>query len=330
MQAGNRVLVIKLGALGDVVLASAHIRCIVEAYPDARVTLLTTPGCSELLQGQSGLEVVAFRRRGFAEMWRVLTWLRRSRFAVVFDLQGSLRSRIMTRVSGACRRIGREPGFAYTHALPAGGDRKHAFDELNDLLASQGIDVAAPQAWLAIPEDANNRMDAWLDHHDLQTAKLVLMHAGSSHRWPSKRWETAHYAGLAQDLERRGYKVIWIGGEEDKDINRQLAGYAGIDATGQFSFIRLAALGRRACFAVVNDSAPMHLLAASGIPVYAFFGPTDWERSHASGQAQHVLHNAVDCSPCYRRMCPPERSHACLSGITPAMVIDRLERDGRL
>jgi ADP-heptose:LPS heptosyltransferase len=330
MQHGNRILVIKLGSLGDVVLASAHIRRIVEAYPDARVTLLTAPGCSAVLKGQPGLEVVAFRRHGFAEMWRVFAWLRRCRFGVVFDLQGSLRSRIMTRVSGACRRIGREPGFAYTHALPATVERKHAFDEHNALLASQGIEVAAPQAWLAVPEDANTRMDAWLDEHDLRTAKLVLMHAGSSRHWPSKRWEATHYAGLAQELERRGCQVIWIGGEEDRVINRRLAAYAGIDATGQFSPGRLAVLGRRASFAVVNDSAPMHLLAASGIPVYALFGPTDWRRSHAPGQAQHVLRNAVDCSPCYMRMCPPERGHACLSGVTPAMVIGRLQQDGRL
>ncbi|MDH3900393.1 MAG: glycosyltransferase family 9 protein [Gammaproteobacteria bacterium] len=330
MQSGNRILVIKLGALGDVVLASAHIRRIVEAFPDASVTLLTSPACGKLLQGLPGLEVVAFRRRGVVEMWRVLAWVRRSRFAVVFDLQGSLRSRIMTRVSGACRRIGREPGFAYTHALSAGGDRKHAFDELNDLLASQDIDAADPQAWLSVPEDAHTWLDAWLDNHDLQSSKLVLMHAGSSRRWLSKRWEAVHYAGLAQALERRGYKVIWIGGDEDTDINRHLAKHAGIDATSQFSFTRLAVLGRRASFAVVNDSAPMHVLAATGLPVYAFFGPTDWEHSHAPGQAQHVMRNAVDCSPCFLRACPQERKHACLHDITPAMVIACLERDGRL
>ena len=330
MQSGNRILVIKLGALGDVVLASAHIRRIVEAYPDARVTLLTSPGCSELLQGQPGLDVVVFRRRGVVEMWRVLAWIRRSRFALVFDLQGSLRSQIMTRVSRAYRRIGREPGFAYTHAPPADGDRRHAFDELNDLLVSQHIDAATPQAWLSVPEDANTRLDAWLDDHDLRTSKLVLMHAGSSRRWLSKRWEAANYAELALELERRGCKVVWIGGDEDMDVNRQLAGYTGIDTTGRFGFTELVVLGRRASFAVVNDSAPMHLLAAAGLPVYAFFGPTDWQRSHAPGQESHVLHHAVDCSPCHLPICPPERGHACLHGITPAMVIERLEQDGRV
>ena len=330
MQPGNRILVIKLGALGDVVLASAHIRRIVEAFPDTPVTLLTSPGGGELLQGQPGLEVVTFRRRGAAEMGRVLAWLRRRRFAVVFDLQGSLRSRIMTRVSGARRRIGREPGFAYTHAPPVGGDSKHAFDELNNLLVSQDIDAATRDAWLYVPEDANKQLGAWLDSQGLQLAKLVLMHAGSSSRWLSKRWDATHYAGLAMELEHRGYKVIWIGGDEDADVNRCLAGDTGIDATGRFSFTELVVLGRRAEFAVVNDSAPMHVLAAAGLPVYAFFGPTDWRRSHAPGQGSQVLRHAVDYSPCHLPVCPPERGHACLHGITPAMVVERLERDGRI
>lgn len=330
MQPANRILVIKLGALGDVVLASAHIRRIVEAYPDARVTLLTSPGCSELLQGQPGLEVVTFRRRGIVEMWRVLAWLRRSRFAVVFDLQGTLRSRIMTRVSGARRRIGEKPGFAYTDTAPATSAAIHAFDRLNALLAVQGIEPANPQGWLSVPEPAATRVQDWLDKHGQVGSRPVLMHAGSSPHWQSKRWEVAHYAELAAALERRGCTVIWIGGDADVAVNRKLAAHTGIDASGAFSLAQLAALGRRASFAVVNDSAPMHVLAAAGLPVYAFFGPTDWQRSHALGQKQHVLHHAVACSPCHLPVCPPARGHACLRGITPAMVIERLERDGRL
>lgn len=330
MQPGNRILVIKLGALGDVVLASAHIRRIVEAYPDAQVTLMTSPGYGELLQGLPGLEVVAFRRRGFVEMWRVLAWLRRRRFAVVFDLQGSRRSRIMTRVSGARRRIGEKPGFAYTDTPPAAGVAIHAFDRLNTLLVAQGIDAADPQGWLSVPEPAATRVQHWLDEHAQVASKLVLMHAGSSNHWQSKRWEVAHYAELAAALERRGCTVIWIGADADAAVNRQLAGHAGIDARGEFSLVQLAALGGCASFAVVNDSAPMHVLAAAGLPVYAFFGPTDWQRSHAPGQERHVLHHAVACSPCHLPVCPPARGHACLHGITPAMVIERLERDGRI
>mgnify|MGYP000588531947 CR=1 FL=1 len=70
--------------------------------------------------------------------------------------------------------------------------------------------------------------------------------------------------------------------------------------------------------------------AAAGLPVYAFFGPTDWRRSHALGQQDRVLTNPVPCSPCHLPVCPPEKRHTCLDGITPAAVLARMESDGVL
>jgi ADP-heptose:LPS heptosyltransferase len=328
MIAGNRILIIKLGALGDVVLATPQLRAIVEAYPEAEVTLLTSPAGAELVRGLPGLEVAAFRRRGFVEMGRVLAWLRRRRFAVVFDLQGSLRSRIMTRGSGARQRIGGRPGFAYTHAPQGSGGTVHAFDALNRLLVSGGIEAAPPRAWLPEPAAATTKVDDWLHGHGLASGRCVLLHAGSSPHWPSKRWEELHFERLASTLAGSGFGVIWLGADEDRDLNRRLARQVGVDATGAFSLLELAALGRRAAFAVVNDSAPMHILSASGLPVYALFGPTDWQRSHALGQADRVLLKPVACSPCHRPVCPPGYGHRCLAELTPAQVLARLAQDG--
>ena len=330
MVGGNRILIIKLGALGDVVLATPHIRAIVEAYPDAEVTLLTAPECAGLVRGLPGLEVAAFKRRGFAEMCRVLAWLRRRRFAVVFDLQGSLRSRLMTRLSGARRRFGRRPGFAYTDAPPPGDASVHAFAMLNRLLEAAGIDSPASRAWLPVGEEAETKVLAWLERRGLAGQRRVLLHAGSSERWVSKRWEAAHFTALARALQARGFAVIWLGADGDRDINRRLAAQAGVDATGDFSLLELTALGRHAAFAVVNDSAPMHVLSAAPLPVYALFGPTDWRRSHALGQAERVLVNPVSCSPCHRPVCPPGYEHRCLRELTPAQVLARLAQDGWL
>ena len=328
MTSSNRILIIKLGALGDVVLATPHIRAIVEAYPEAEVALLTSPACAALVQGLPGLEVVAFKRRGFAEMGRVLAWLRRRRFELVFDLQGSLRSRLMSRCAGAHQRIGRRPGFAYTHAPAPGDETVHVFDALNHLLAAAGIDSAPPKAWMQVTDAAEEKVADWLECKGLAQKRRVLMHAGSSERWISKRWEEAHFATLAKALTERGYAVIWIGANVDRAVNRRLARRVGVDATDAFGFVELAALGRRAVFAVVNDSAPMHVLSASPMPVYALFGPTDWRRSHALGQAERVLVNPVACSPCHRPVCPPGLDHRCLNELVPAQVLSRLAQDG--
>jgi ADP-heptose:LPS heptosyltransferase len=322
MAGGNHILIIKLGALGDMVLATPHLKAVVEAYPEADVTLLTSPPCAGLVHGLPGLKVVAFKRRGFAEMWHVFTWLRRQRFSVVFDLQGSLRSRLMTRCSGARQRIGGRPAFAYTQVPVPDGENRHAFDALNRLLDAAGIDPAPPRAWLPASAAIMAAVDHWLERRGLAQQRRILLHAGCSERWPSKRWEESHFETLALAIAERGYAVIWIGANDDRDVNRRLARQIGVDATAAFSAAGLAA------FAVVNDSAPMHILSAATLPVYALFGPTDWRRSHGLGQAERVLFNPVDCSPCHQPVCPPGFEHRCLRELTPAQVLSRLAADG--
>ena len=327
----GKILVIKLGALGDVVLALPHIACINAAHPDQQVVLLTAPEYLPLLTGLPGIEVVAFPRKGFLAMARLLRWLSGQRVAIVYDLQGSLRSRIMTRLTRAPVRIGGHADFAYTHAPAATAPLPlHAFDRLNHLLAVAGIEPAQSDWRLPGTPAAQSRVKEWLQVHGLTGQSLVLLHAGSSSRWPSKRWPAAYFRDLAQVLAGYGLHVIWTGGSDDAGLNRMLATTTGTDASGEFSYPELAALAVYAVFAVTNDSGPMHILAAAGLPVYACFGPTDWRRSHALGQENRVLTNPVSCSPCYLKSCPPERQHACLQGISPAKVIERLKMDGLL
>jgi ADP-heptose:LPS heptosyltransferase len=326
--ATRNVLVIKLGALGDVILSLPQLAHIVEAHAADRVTLLTAPEYAELVAGFPQLQVVCFRRKGLREMSRLLVWLPGRRFDVVYDLQGSLRSRVMTLLTQAAVRAGPLPGIAYTHAPPPGTAVVHAFERFNEVLVAGGIGAAQPvfqHSWLPADEAA---VAAWLEAHGLQGQRLALLHAGGSPRWPSKRWGEAAFLELAAALSGRGISVIWIGAAPECELNRRLSAVTGLDATGRFGYRELAALAGHAQFAVSGDSGPMHVLAAAGLPVYAFFGPTDWHRSHALGQQQHVLSNPVACSPCYLPVCPPERRHACLQGIAPAVVVARLAADG--
>ena len=325
--AAGDVLVIKLGALGDVALSLAHIARIVESFPGGRVTLLTAPEYRELADGIAGLEVVAFPRKGYTAMWRLLRWLLGRRFRVVFDLQGSARSRIMTLLTQAERRIGRTPASAYTDVPVGQEESAHAVSRINALLAVAG--VAPPAAGSVVMPRGRPAaaVSTWLEARLPGKRKLVLMHAGSSRRWPSKRWEEAHFIELARRLQARGISVIWIGGEDDRELNQRLARETGVDASGAFTCVDLVTLGSRAAFAITGDSGPMHVLSLSGIPVYAFFGPTDWQRSHALGQQDNVLSNPVPCSPCHLGICPPAHRHECLADITADRVIARLQAD---
>ena len=325
-EAGD-VLVIKLGALGDVILSLPHITRIVESFPQGRVTLLTAPEYRELAALVPGLEVLAFPRKGFIAMFQVMRWLLGRRFRTVFDLQGSTRSRIMTLLTQAEQRVGRKAGISYTHIPADQDDSTHAFQRLNALLVVAGVTPAVQVMPDIFRDRSSSAVSAWLEKHVPGDRKRVLIHAGSSRRWQSKRWEEAHFIDLARQLEACDFSVIWIGGEDDQEVNQRLSGTAGVDASGAFSYMDLIDLGCHAAFAITNDSGPMHLLSLSGIPVYAFFGPTDWRRSHALGQQEHVLINPVPCSPCFLSVCPPEHRHECLADIAPDRVFARLQAD---
>ena len=323
-------MIIKLGALGDVVLALPLIEQLLRHHEGERVTLLTAPPWRELLLSFPGLEVVTFERRGAGNMARLLNWLLRQQFDAVYDLQGSLRSRIMTLLTQATLRAGPQASLAYTHAALPSEDVVHAFDRFNAVLTAAGVTAAEPGLRLSVDEAIQTRVSNWLQRHALAGKPLVLMHAGGSPAWPSKRWPEQHFLELARVLSGHGLAVVWLGSDAERDLNRRLARTVGVDATAVFGLTELVVLGGHARFVLSNDSGPMHVLALAGVSVYALFGPTDWRRSHALGQQNNVLYNPVECSPCHLPVCPPRLAHACLAGLAPEVVFSRIEADGLL
>jgi ADP-heptose:LPS heptosyltransferase len=323
----RNILVIKLGALGDVALSLPHIMKLAEAHANDRVTLLTAPAYAELA-AELPLQVVSFGRKGFVEMLRLLRWLLGQQFDEVYDLQGSLRSRVMTQLTQAEKRVGGRADIAYTHTPATATGGAHAFERLNAVLLAGRVEAASPQSSLPVSPAAVERVAGWLQQQGLAGEKLVPVHAGSSRDWLSKRWPESYFRSLAVALEDCGLKIIWIGSQDERSLNARLAVHAGVDATAVFGLAELMALAAQAVFAVSNDSGPMHVLSAAGLPVYAFFGPTDWRRSHAVGQAERVLFTQPPCSPCHLPECPLERGHVCMQGITPAALIKRLAANG--
>lgn len=329
----ERVLIIKLGALGDVIIAIPHIKQVMQGYPGAEIWLLTAPEFVSLFAEFPRLRIKAFPRKGIRSLIAPLHWIRSQPFEVLFDFQGSDRSKMLTSLSGANRRYGLGPGFPYTHSPPNRGivaGEIHSFSRLNRLLEAAGLPPAAIGPYLETSEAQRRAVNDWLANRDLLGRDIVLIHAGSSTRWESKRWVSAHFITVATALEQQGLAIIWVGGAEDAHLNQRLAQIIGTDATEAFSLLELAELAHQARFAITTDSAPMHVIAAAGVPVYALFGPTDWRRSHAIGQKERVLSQSVSCSPCYLPQCPVERAHRCLVELKPERVLDRIRSDGLL
>ena len=290
-----KILVIKLGALGDVVMATPLIGAIQAAHKDAALWLLTTPAFAPIFESWEGLRTVAFPRKGLKQLLATVAWIRAHSFDRVYDLQGNDRTLVLCALSGIAERVGNRTHFPYTcHPAEKWSGQCHIFDRMNDVLVSAGVKPAAPRPALPVTEDDRRYVQRWIVEHRLEAGQFVLAHAGASPRWPTKVWP--FFGELGTRLEQHGIRVIWVGEKPDSTGNHALAKHAGLDATGAFSVCALAELGRSARFAVTNDSGPMHILSCSGIPVFALFGPSNWRRNHAIGQAQRVF-SCVDFDP---------------------------------
>lgn len=318
-----KVLIIKLGALGDVVMATPLIAAIQQAHPNDEVHLLTTAPFAPIFANWPGLQVTVQPRRGLRNTLRTLRWVRQLRFKRIYDLQGNDRTAFVCALSGAAARIGNHPRFPYTHH-PVGTwtGQCHIFERMIEVLTAAGIGGVSDRPYLPLADRDRHAVTTWLAAHALTERDYVVLHAHASIARPEKRWP--YFEALGQRLSNHALVPIWIGGPDDADANQRLCKAAGgVDATAAFSLPALAELARHARFAVTNDSGPMHVLSAAAIPVFGLFGPSDWRRNHALGQRDRVI-ACVECVEEYRGSDTAE----CLDRISCEMVWERLQDSG--
>ena len=284
----SRILVLKFGALVDVVMATSLIKQIQEFHRDKEVSLITSPAFTSVFTHWHDLKVVAFDRKGILGTLKMLAWIRKSGFARVYDLQSNDRTSVICALSGIKERIGNHSRYPYTHhPAEAWTGQCHIYERMLQVLESAGIHAEAVPPLLLCSDEEKTRVKEWINRHHLAQGSFVILHAGASSAHPEKCWP--FFLELAQAISRSGLEIVWVGAETEAKENHLRAKAVGIDASNTFSITGLAALGRKARFAGTNDSGPMHILSASGIPVFAFFGPTNWLRSHAIGQLEHVI-----------------------------------------
>ena len=324
----KRTLAIKLGALGDVALALPFLQRL-WAGASQNSSVVTTLPFVPLIELTGQIQLVTLPRRSWLATVQAGLRLRREGFERIVDLQGNRASRCLAWLAGPrAERAGLWPGWPY-HISPQIPRYPLVHAETRNAELARILNLPKAAQGLKVPEKLETRVGLWLESRKLSGKRLVLMHAGCSQAWATKRWPPAHFIQTARALADKGCQVLWLGTREEASLNRELSGHIGTDATDQFGLAELIALGGRASFAVTNDSGPMHVLAAAGLPVYALFGPIDPNRSHALGQGGRVIHRQLPCQPCYSKTCLlPGQTHDCLAGLGPEAVLSRLHADG--
>ena len=282
-----KILIIKLGALGDVIISTSVIEKILNHHKNDDISLLTTPPFENLFCKKKNLAIMSFERSGLINLIKTILWIRKGKFKKIYDLQSNDRSGIYCALSGVSFCVGNHPRFPY-NAHPANKYKGecHSFERLNQIIISAGINSARPEPILPTSSKIISKVTCWLKEKKMERNDFIIMHAGSSKKHIRKRWP--YFRDLALIL-KHSFEIVWVGGDDDIDLNANLVKSVGINATNDFDILSLAELGRRSKFAITNDSAPMHVLSCSKIPVIGIFGPTYPRRTHALGQIQNVI-----------------------------------------
>jgi ADP-heptose:LPS heptosyltransferase len=258
-----RILVIKLGALGDFVQAMGPAAAIRAHHREAEITLLTTAPYAELGRAAPYFDRIWLDER---RPLRLRARLREARFARVYDLQTSDRSSLYFHLllpgprpdwSGIAR------GASHRHANPR-RDFLHTLDRQADQLRCAGIASVPPPdlSWAATD----------LSRFSLPEKYLLLVPGGAPHRL-AKRWPVELYAALAARAAAQKIAAVVVGGAGEAGLGAAIAAAApgARDLTGRTSFGDLVALGARARHAVGNDTGPMHLVVAGGAPATVLY-----------------------------------------------------------
>ncbi len=334
----KNVLVVRLSALGDVLFALPALRRLREALPEARLTFLVEDRCADILEGHPDVdEIVVFRRKriarlDFLEAVRLVRSLRTRRFDAALDLQGNLKSGVLTRLSGARVRVGFAPPaskegnrfFSNRRVTIPPGLRWRPEKDLS-LLRGLGIE---PGPVRACPPRFGPDEDAFAAAAVAAIpgveGPLVVLHPGTSGFGAFKRWPPERFAALAGALAARaGARVLVTHGPGERPLADAVAaaapkGSAAVSPETR-SLRALAAILSRADLVVAADTGPLHVAAALGRPVIALFGPKDPEIYRPLGERTLVARRTdVACSPCRLRYCPrPD----CMETLAPDDVI---------
>lgn len=319
MKTPQRILIIRLSAIGDIIMASGLIPALRELWPEAHIAWLAEEGQTELLRHNPRLDQViglprarwkTMRQSGHyramaREMTAMVRGLRGERYDLVLDLQGLLKSGIWARATGAARRIGlgsREGSqWLMTEVMPSPTleDDPRIGKEYRDLAVRLG---ARPESFvmdIATPETARASAAALRDRAGIGQDYIVF--APFTTR-PQKHWFDERWAELARLLPT-DFTPVMLGGPGDTAGGAAIATLSGgrvINLVGQTTLTECAALidGARALVGV--DTGLTHLGLAMNTPTLALFGSTT-PYLDTTRTGSRVLYEPRDCSPCHRR-----------------------------
>ena len=337
-----KLLIIKISSLGDVIHGFALANELKSQRPYITVDWLVGDVYAELLEKHPAVRKVWHFKRGYwgdnwqspstwSEIATFITSIRSERYDVCLDLQGLLRSGLITLLSGAQKRVGYHSGregskHCYNVRLES-GESEHAVDKLLHSLTFFDAKIPkSPSFKFDIPGQAEAAVKKLLAEFGV-FEKYIVFHPGA--RWETKRWPGEKWSELADSISKSAklpdIPIIFSGSSGEAGMIKEIINDRKnlFSAAGRLTLLELSALLRNASAMVTVDSGPMHIAAAFSTPIVALFGPTSTAKtSPRSAGPVELVKAGFDCAPCFKRSCDIKPN--CMDAISAAEVERKL------
>ena len=323
MNAPHSVLIVKLSAIGDVIHGIPAAVALKRSFPDSIIGWAVEGRSADILTGHTAIDHLIRLPRGWLKSFKHVAHLRRQlktfNADVVVDLQGLLKSSVVTMLSGSRRRIGharpesRECAWlSYTD--PITSDSEHVVERNLDLLQPLGIAKDTIEFDMPNWPVSQRRTENWLAQLQFSVPPIII-NPGAG--WKSKRWPPERFAALAKAFWQKyqvGSLVVW-GGPSEEITAREIVAKAGNAArlAPATSLQDLGELCRKARLFVSGDTGPLHLAAAVGTPCVGLFGPVPARRNGPYGIEHVVVEPSSSARPCWKDRKTDTESMASIS-----------------
>jgi lipopolysaccharide heptosyltransferase I len=322
-------LIVRLGALGDIVHTVPAVAALRRAYPDARIDWVVDARHAPFADLVQPVDRVIRLEKTTVNAWvDLVRRLRPYRYDVALDFQGLMKSAVLARASGAARVVGfsiwhlREKGARPFYSdVDSGEPAPHVIGKNLSLLSTVGISSADIEFPLA--RTSSSALEAV--RRDAAGAPFALINPGAA--WPNKRWPAARYGEVAAFVrEVRGLVPFVLWGPAEESLAREVVTASGSSArvAPATTMADLLELSRGASLMVSGDTGPLHIAGAAGTPLVALFGPTDPDRNGPWSKDDVVVSRYGACGCHYQRQC--HQASWCLSDVTVAEVTAAIQQ----
>lgn len=334
----RKILVIKLGAMGDLILVVPSLRMLKARFPDSSITLLVDRKLAPVVATCPYLDdMILVDRKKLSNLFYLLKTARRIRregFDVSVDLHNNKWTHLLAYLGGVFQRFGFARGkWGFLLNRPdqtfevEDSPVRHQFR----ILSKVGVQTLDDELELW-PSSASLEKAAQMigTMQPKEQTKIIGFIMGSSPNWPSKRWPQESFAALAERIfEKYDARIVLIGSSDEAFLGEAFGKFGPekvLNVMGKTALEELPAFFKQFHLVVTGDTAPLHIAAAMNVPTLALFGPTDPKRHVPPGKKVVTLSHHLACQPCYDGICKEKEPGACLKHISVDEVFEHCER----